>query len=51
MKTKQKKKTDKSSIREQIACSAIASFRIEGIMISTEQAQLALKKISVDATG
>ena len=47
MTTKQKKDPSKSLIREQILQSAIASFRIEGIKISTEQALGTLKKVEV----
>ena len=45
MKTKQKKEKVKSSTREQILHSAMASFRIEGINISKDQALATLKKI------
>jgi len=45
MKTKQKKDTVKSLTREQILQSALASFRIEGINISVEQAVATLKKV------
>ena len=48
MKTKQKKDTVKSSTREQILRSAMASFRIEGINISTEQALATLKKVEAN---
>jgi hypothetical protein len=48
MKIKQKKSTTKSSLREEILHSAIASFRIEGIHITTEQALAALKKIEAN---
>ena len=45
MTTKQKKDIAKSSTREQILRSAMASFRIEGIHITTEQAFASLKKV------
>ena len=45
MTTKQKKDIAKSSTREQILRSAMASLRIEGIHITTEQAFASLKKV------
>jgi len=45
MELKPNNNTVKSATREKIAASAIASFRIEGIIISKEQAIAALKKI------
>lgn len=48
MKSKQKKEIVKSSIREEILQSAMASFRIEGIHISTEQAIAALKRVETN---
>jgi hypothetical protein len=48
MKTKQKKLTINSSTREQILQSAMASFRIEGINISKEQALATLKKVEAN---
>ena len=45
MKTKQAKRSSKSSVREEIVRSAIASFRIEGIYISEKQASATLKKV------
>jgi hypothetical protein len=48
MKMKEKKATVKASTREQIMHSALASFRIEGIHISQEQAFATLKKIETN---
>ncbi len=48
MKTKQRKSIVKSLTREQILQSALASFRIEGIYISVEQALTTLKKIEAN---
>ena len=45
MKTKEAKPKDKKIVREQIMQSAIASFRIEGIQISTQMALESLKKV------
>lgn len=45
MKPKQKKSIVKSSSREQILRSAIASFKIEGITISAEQGLETLKRV------
>ncbi len=45
VKPKQKKSIVKSSTREQILRSAIASFKIEGIIISAEQGLEALKRV------
>ncbi len=40
-------KSDKARTRKEILRSAIASFHIEGINISEEQALIALKKVEV----
>jgi hypothetical protein len=48
MKPKEKKATIKAPTREQIMHSALASFRIEGIHISQEQAIAILKKIEAN---
>lgn len=45
MKTQSKKVTIKSSTREEIMHAALASFKIEGINISAEQALATLKKV------
>ena len=48
MKTRQKKEIVKSSSREEILRSVVASFRIEGINISAEQALATLKKVEAN---
>ena len=48
MKTRQKKEIVKSSSREEILRSVVASFRIEGINISEEQALATLKKVEAN---
>lgn len=47
MKAKQAKIKDKKITREQIMQSALASFRIEGINITKENALAALKKVEL----
>ena len=47
MKTELKKTKDKKTLREDIVTSAIASFQIEGITISKEEAMQTLKKIEL----
>ncbi len=48
MKTKETKNKDKKISREKIMQSAIASFRIEGIDISSEKALASLKKVEIN---